>query len=86
MRLLEDAQAEMRLLDLAPVELDLREVLDVNVAMLEGLSPSHAIAHATPPDMRVTRIASGLPVGGDLEYADELTLGRALEGRRDVEG
>ena len=31
------------------------------------------------------RIASGLPVGGDLEYADELTLGRALEGRRDVE-
>ena len=34
---------------------------------------------------RVTRIASGLPVGGDLEYADELTLGRALEGRRAVE-
>jgi len=53
MRLLEDAQAELRLLDLAPVELDLREVLDVNVAMLEGLSPSHAIAHATPPDMDV---------------------------------
>ena len=35
--------------------------------------------------VRVTRIASGLPVGGDLEYADELTLGRALEGRRDVD-
>ncbi len=34
--------------------------------------------------VQVTRIASGLPVGGDLEYADELTLGRALEGRRDV--
>ncbi len=34
---------------------------------------------------KVTRIASGLPVGGDLEYADELTLGRALEGRREVE-
>jgi recombination protein RecR len=33
-------------------------------------------------DLQVTRIASGLPVGGDLEYADELTLGRALEGRR----
>jgi recombination protein RecR len=33
----------------------------------------------------VTRIASGLPVGGDIEYADELTLGRALEGRRSVE-
>jgi recombination protein RecR len=34
--------------------------------------------------LRVTRIASGVPVGGDLEYADELTLGRALEGRRTV--
>ena len=39
-----------------------------------------------PFGVRVTRIASGLPVGGDLEYADELTLGRALEGRRDVTG
>jgi recombination protein RecR len=38
------------------------------------------------PDIKVTRIASGLPVGGDLEYADELTLGRALEGRRLVTG
>ena len=37
-----------------------------------------------PFDIRVTRIASGLPVGGDLEYADELTLGRALEGRREL--
>ncbi len=35
-----------------------------------------------PLGVSVTRIASGLPVGGDLEYADELTLGRALEGRR----
>ena len=38
-----------------------------------------------PLGIRVTRIASGLPVGGDLEYADELTLGRALQGRRDLE-
>ncbi len=38
-----------------------------------------------PLGLTVTRIASGLPVGGDLEYADELTLGRALEGRREVE-
>jgi recombination protein RecR len=36
----------------------------------------------TPLGVPVSRIASGLPVGGDLEYADELTLGRALEGRR----
>ncbi|MFM7950604.1 MAG: recombination mediator RecR, partial [Acidimicrobiaceae bacterium] len=39
-----------------------------------------------PLGVKVTRIASGLPVGGDLEYADELTLGRALEGRREVAG
>lgn len=37
------------------------------------------------PGLRVTRLASGLPVGGDLEYADEVTLGRAFEGRRLVE-
>lgn len=35
-------------------------------------------------DLRVTRLASGLPVGGDLEYADEITLGRAFEGRRQM--
>jgi recombination protein RecR len=38
-----------------------------------------------PLGLTVTRIASGLPVGGDLEYADELTLGRALEGRRTID-
>ncbi|MGA1390116.1 MAG: toprim domain-containing protein, partial [Ilumatobacteraceae bacterium] len=37
-----------------------------------------------PLGLTVTRIASGLPVGGDLEYADELTLGRALAGRREI--
>jgi recombination protein RecR len=36
------------------------------------------------PDVKVTRLASGLPVGSDLEYADEVTLGKALAGRRDV--
>ncbi len=38
----------------------------------------------TFPDLAVTRLASGLPVGGDLEYADEVTLGRAFSGRRSV--
>ncbi len=38
----------------------------------------------TPLGVRVTRLASGLPVGGDLEYADEVTLGRALGGRRQM--
>ena len=37
------------------------------------------------PGLRVSRLASGLPVGGDLEYADEVTLGRAFEGRRFVQ-
>jgi recombination protein RecR len=36
------------------------------------------------PDLTITRLASGLPVGGDLEYADEVTLGRAFTGRRAV--
>ena len=52
-RLLDDARAEMRLLDLAPVAIDLRDVLEVNVAMLEGMSQTHAIAHVTPPDVDV---------------------------------
>jgi recombination protein RecR len=39
-----------------------------------------------PAGIQVTRLASGLPVGGDLEYADEITLGRALEGRRPIYG
>jgi recombination protein RecR len=40
--------------------------------------------HERAPDVAVTRLASGLPVGGDLEYADEVTLGRALSGRREM--
>jgi recombination protein RecR len=54
---------------------------------LEGEATAMYLGRLIKPlGVRVTRIASGLPVGGDLEYADELTLGRALEGRRDVEG
>jgi recombination protein RecR len=41
-----------------------------------------AALHEQAPDVAVTRLASGLPVGGDLEYADEVTLGRAFAGRR----
>ncbi len=52
---------------------------------LEGEATAMYLARLlTPLGILVTRIASGLPVGGDLEYADELTLGRALEGRREV--
>jgi len=54
---------------------------------LEGEATAMYLARLLKPlNIRVTRIASGLPVGGDLEYADELTLGRALEGRRVLDG
>ena len=54
---------------------------------IEGEATAMYLARLLKPlGMRVTRIASGLPVGGDLEYADEVTLGRAFEGRRDVSG
>jgi len=53
----------------------------------EGEVTAMYIARMLKPfGLRITRLASGLPVGGDLEYADELTLGRALEGRRDISG
>lgn len=52
---------------------------------LEGEATAMYLARLLGPlGVRVTRIASGLPVGGDLEYADELTLGRALVGRREM--
>ncbi len=54
---------------------------------IEGETTAMYLARLLRPlGVRTTRIASGLPVGGDLEYADEITLGRALEGRRDLEG
>lgn len=54
--------------------------MDPNV---EGEATATYLARLlTPMGIRVTRLASGLPVGGDLEYADEVTLGRAFEGRR----
>ena len=50
---------------------------------LEGEATATYLARLLKPmGLRVTRLASGLPVGGDLEYADEITLGRAFEGRR----
>ena len=53
---------------------------------IEGEATAMYLARLLSPlGVKTTRIASGLPVGGDLEYADELTLGRALQGRREVE-
>ena len=53
---------------------------------IEGEATAMYLARQLQPlGIKVKRIASGLPVGGDLEYADELTLGRALEGRRELQ-
>ena len=62
------------------------EVILATNPNIEGEATAMYLARLLKPlGFKVTRIASGLPVGGDLEYADEVTLGRALEGRRDVE-
>lgn len=51
---------------------------------MTGEATANYLADRLRDRTRVTRLASGLPVGGDLEYADEVTLGRALSGRRDM--
>jgi len=62
-----------------------QEVILATNPNIEGETTALYLAKLLQPlGVTVTRIASGLPVGGDLEYADELTLGRALEGRREV--
>jgi len=62
------------------------EVILATDPNLEGEATATYLARALKPlGLKVSRLASGLPVGGDLEYADEVTLGRAFEGRRRVE-
>jgi recombination protein RecR len=61
------------------------EVILATNPNLEGNATAMYVAGLLKPlGIRVTRLASGLPVGGDLEYADEVTLGQALEGRREM--
>ena len=84
---------------IGPEQLKIRELLErlkgntvVEVILctnpnIEGEATAMYLAKLIEPlGIQVSRIASGLPVGGDLEYADELTLGRALEGRRTISG
>jgi recombination protein RecR len=62
-----------------------REVILATNPNLEGNATAMYVAALLKPlGISVTRLASGLPVGGDLEYADEVTLGQALEGRREM--
>lgn len=64
---------------------EVREVIVATNPRVEGEATALYLSKVLKPlGVRVTRIAHGLPVGGDLEYADEVTLARALEGRRDL--
>jgi recombination protein RecR len=64
---------------------EVTEVILATDPNIEGEATASYLARTIAPlGLTVTRLASGLPVGGDLEYADEVTLGRALEGRRRV--
>ncbi len=61
---------------------NIEEVIIAISPSVEGETTTLYIGHLLKPFTKVTRIAFGLPMGGDLEYADEVTLARALEGRR----
>jgi recombination protein RecR len=68
---------------------EVREVVVATNPTMSGEATALYIAEELRPEilagkLRVTRLAAGLPVGGDLEYADEVTLGRALSGRREI--
>jgi recombination protein RecR len=63
---------------------EVEEVVLATNPTMTGEATAAYVADRLRDKVRVTRLASGLPVGGDLEYADEVTLGRALAGRREM--
>ena len=64
---------------------DTKELIVATNPTVEGEATAMYIARlVTPMGIKVTRLAYGIPVGGDLEYADEITLHRAIEGRREL--
>jgi recombination protein RecR len=65
---------------------DIKEIIIATDPNLEGEATATYLARTIKPlGIKISRLASGLPVGGDLEYADEVTLGRAFEGRRSLD-
>ena len=63
----------------------IEEVIMATGSNVEGeLTAMYISKYLRPLGVKVTRLAYGIPVGSDLEYADEVTLGRAIAGRRDV--
>ena len=68
-------------------ELWVKEVILATNSTMEGEATAHFISNIVQKhDMRVTRIAHGVPLGGELEYIDSNTLSHALAGRRDITG
>ena len=64
---------------------EVKEVILATNPNIEGEATAMYISKVLKPlDIKVTRIASGIPVGGDLDYADEVTLSKALEGRKEL--
>ncbi|HPY55898.1 MAG TPA: toprim domain-containing protein, partial [Sedimentibacter sp.] len=64
---------------------DIKEVILATNPTIEGEATAVYISRLIKPmGIKVTRIAHGIPVGGDIEYADEVTLMRAMEGRREM--
>jgi recombination protein RecR len=78
-------QLRMRELVARTAAEEVKEVIVATNPTVEGDTTALYIARILKPlGVKVTRLASGLPVGGDLDYADEITLGRALSGRREL--
>lgn len=77
---------DIRIKELVPrINDNVKEVIVATNPTVEGEATSMYISKLLKPlGVKVTRIAHGLPVGGDLEYADEITLTRAMEGRREI--
>jgi len=82
----ENLEVESLLARIMNHETQINEVIIATNPSLEGETTAmhlHKIIKAQSPTIKITRIARGLPMGGDLEYADDITLMRALEGRRE---
>jgi recombination protein RecR len=64
---------------------DVKEVIVATNSTIEGEATAMYISRVLKPlEVKVTRIASGMPVGSDLEYADEITLSKSFEGRKEI--
>ena len=80
-------QDQLRVANLWPRLKDAEEVILATSPTVEGEATARHLAeelHRQNPGLRITRIATGVPAGSDIEYADEVTMTRAMEGRREL--